>query len=62
MFDAGLIKQVDGGGFEAVQDPAESEHIRSQLAEQTKRRPIGEADIDKINADLDRMEQQDEDI
>ena len=56
MFDAGVIKQVDGGGFEAVMDPNEQESIKSQHAEQSKRRPIGEADIDRINADLDRME------
>lgn len=60
MFDAGVIKQVDGGGFEAVMDPNEQESIRSQQAEQSKRRPIVEADIDRINADLDRMEQIDD--
>ena len=60
MFDAGVIKQVDRGGFEAVMDPNEQESIRSQHAEQSKRRPIVEADIDRINADLDRMEQVDD--
>ena len=40
-------------------DPAESEHIRSQVAEASKRRPLAEADIDRINADLEKMEQND---
>ena len=57
MFNDGVIKQNLEGKFEAVLDASESEQIKSQLAEQSKRRPIGEADIDRINADLDKMEQ-----
>ena len=62
MFDDGVIRNTEGGRFEAVLDPNESEQIKSHLAEQSKRRPLGEADIDRINADLNRMEQDDDDV
>ena len=58
MFDAGILKKDDQGRFQAVQDPAESEQIRSTHANATKRHNITEADIDRINADLDKMEDQ----
>ena len=57
MVDDGVIKQSEDGRFQAVQDPNESESIRSQRAEASRRRPINEADIDRINADLDQMNQ-----
>ena len=60
MFDNGVIKHNADGGFEAVVDPNEQLSIKSQIADQSKRRPIGEDDIDRINADLDRMEQLDD--
>lgn len=60
MFNNGVIKHTADGGFEAVVDANEQESIKSQIAEQTKRRPIVEDDIDRINADLDRMEQLDD--
>ena len=53
MFDTGIIKQNDEGGIEAVIDPAESEHIRSHNMIASRRRPIGEADIDRINQDIE---------
>ena len=61
MVDQGIITQANNGQFQAVQDPSESEQIRSQRAEASKRKVIDEADIDRINADLDRMEQDDDD-
>ena len=56
MFNNGILKHDENGHFQAVIDPNESEHIRSNIANQTKRRPINEADIDRINQDLDKME------
>ena len=56
MFDSGILKKDDAGRFQAVVDPIESESIRSNLANPTKRKNINEADIDRINADLDQME------
>ena len=40
-------------------DPNESEHIRSTRGDPSRRRPLGETDIDRINADLDKMEDDD---
>ena len=57
MFNEGVIKQSEAGGFEAVMNPAESEHIKSVIAEQSKRRPINEAEIDRINASIAFEEQ-----
>ena len=59
MFDDGIIRQNPTGQFEAVLDPAEQESIRSNRADPSKRRPLGETDIDHINADLDGMEEDD---
>jgi hypothetical protein len=56
MFNNGILKHDEHGRFQAVIDPNESEHIKSNMANQTKRRPINEADIDRINQDLDKME------
>ena len=60
MFDNGVIKANADGRYEAVVDPNEQLSIKSQIADQSKRRPIVEEDIDRINADLDRMEQMDD--
>ena len=59
MFDDGLIKQQPTGQFAAVVDPAEQESIRSNRAAASRRRPMGEDDIDRINADLNNMEEDD---
>ena len=40
-------------------NPAEQESIRSSRAAASRRRPVNEADIDRINADLDNMEEDD---
>ena len=55
MIDDGALKENEDGGFTAVLDPAESEYLRAQAAA-SKRRPMGEAEIDRINEDLLRME------
>ena len=59
MFDDGIIKQNPTGLFEAVVDPGEQESIRSSRADQSRRRPLNENDIDRINADLNNMEEDD---
>ena len=59
MFNNGIHKHDVNGNFQAVMDPNESEHIKSNIANQSKRRPINEADIDRINQDLDKMEDDD---
>jgi hypothetical protein len=53
MFDDGALKRDDQGRFIPVVDPNESEHIRSQRGQDTRRRPMTEADIDRINAEVD---------
>ena len=53
MFDDGALKRDDQGRFILVVDPNESEHIRSQRGQDTRRRPMTEADIDRINAEVD---------
>ena len=56
MIVEGTIKQYPDGKIRPVTDPNESEQIRSQWAEASKRRPIREGDIDRINADFDRIQ------
>ena len=56
MFEEGKLKENEAGGYDVVEDPAESEYIKSQVAA-SKRRPIGESQIDRINAELERLEQ-----
>ena len=56
MFDDGVLKHDENGKFVPVMDPEESEMIKSNRADQSKRRPINEEDIDRINEDLDLME------
>ena len=53
MFDDGALKRDDQGRFVPVIDPNESEHIRSNRGQDTRRRPMTEADIDRINAEVD---------
>ena len=53
MFDDGALKRDDNGQFVPVTDPNESEHIRSQHGQETRRRPIFEADIDRINQEVE---------
>ena len=60
MFDAGVIKQSDDGVFHPVVDPLEVESIKSARGIASRRHPINEDDIDRINADLDAMEQDDD--
>ena len=57
MFDEGVIKQTPDGRYQAVLDPEESEQLRSVQAQISKRRPIREADIDRINANIQQEEQ-----
>ena len=56
MFNKGYLKAAEDGTYVPVTNPAESEHLRSEHAKQTKRKHVTEADIDRINADLDKME------
>ena len=49
MFDDGVLKQSEDGKYEAVLDPSESENLRIQNAQASRRRPIGEDEIDRIN-------------
>ena len=56
MFDDGIIKQSEDGHFMPVMDPEEIELIKSNRGDQSRRRPINEDDIDRINKDLEEME------
>ena len=48
--------QGEDGKLRTNLNDDEVEMIRSTRGQQSRRRPITEADIDRINADLDRME------
>ena len=50
MFNNGVLKQDDQGNIVPVLDPEESESIRSQYANASRRRPMTEAEIDQVNA------------
>ena len=51
-FDQGLLRQSEDVTIIVVDDPAERQSLASQRGVQSRRRPIGEADIDRINAEL----------
>ena len=59
MFDDGVLKAGEDGSYVPVVDPAESEYLRSKKKPKTKRQPMTEEQIDKVNQDLDKMEHDD---
>ena len=56
LFEDGLLKQNQDGKFEAVVDPAESDQIRSEYAQASRQRPVGNEEIQEINANLAQMQ------
>ena len=52
----GYLVADDNGRIQPGLQENEMEFVRSNRASQSRQRPNGEADIDRINADLNRME------
>ena len=55
MFNQGVLRLGENGSVEPVLDPEESESIRQQVANASRRSTLNEADIDRINAQLEEI-------
>ena len=56
MFEVGLIKQNADGKFEAVTDPNESMHIRSEIANSTKQKQANQNDGQILQQQIDQLD------
>ena len=55
MFDDGVLKEDQYGQIVAVQDPNETEMIKSQSAQATKMKNQSRADLEVLNQRLDDL-------
>ena len=55
MFDDGILKCGTDGRYQAVVDPAESEHIRFEVSMSKRKAAMTAVDAEQINANLERL-------
>ena len=55
MFDEGVLKEDQYGQIVAVQDPEETQMIKSQSAQATKAKNQSKADLEVLNQNLDDL-------
>ena len=55
MFEEGILKIGVNGRYEAVVDPTESEHIRSEVSMSKRKATMSAAEAERLNIQLDSL-------